>query len=549
MNIGEMQRKLSLWSEQDKERKVYGLFDLISDMDWLRLAHDYVARNAGSKTAGCDGVVMTEFDEDLERNLQSLHLALESDKFAACPVRRVNIPKANGKVRPLGIPTIRDRIVQEAVRMALEPIYEAGFSQRSFGFRPCRCTMDAIRHLMDYANEHSKYFWVIEGDISAYFDTINHRKLMKLLRRRIDDEKLLDLIWKFLRAGVMERKLFKDTKLGTPQGGIVSPLLANVYLHELDKHMERYDLPEEERRKRRRQGLANFAYARYADDFVILCNGTKEQALRMRQEIHDFLRDSLRLTLSMEKTKVVHLNDGFDFLGFHLRRSMGQKGMVTKVLISEKAIKRHSDTIRAATSPDTRQDSVMAKILALNRIIRGWCRYFQYTSKPSVQFSSLENETFWRMAHWLARKYKLTMPNALQRFKTKEGLGTDELKLAKHTSFKARRHHHSPSKPNPYTTQERIKREELLDTDPWLGTEDRPGMMDLRPIVLERDGLKCRICKEAVESDTAQVDHIRPVSCFKRPVDANRLANLWTLCIRCHEEKTENDRQRESRVR
>src|SRR5262249_49338435 len=163
------------------------------------------------------------------------------------------------------------------------------------------------------------------------------------------DEKFLDLIWKFLRAGVMERKLFKDTRLGTPQGGIVSPLLANVYLHELDKHMERYDLSRDERGERRRRGMGNFAYSRYADDFLILCNDTKEQALAMRQEVHDFLRNALRLTLSMEKTRVVHLNDGFNFLGFHLRRSMGQKGMATKLLISEKAIRRHRDILRAAT--------------------------------------------------------------------------------------------------------------------------------------------------------------------------------------------------------
>src|SRR5262245_1195508 len=122
MNIGEMQRKLSLWAEQDKERKFYDLFDLISDMDWLRLAHDYVRQNAGSKTAGCDGLVMADFDEDLEGNLQRLHEALKSDKFVACPVRRVYIPKAGGRLRPLGIPSIRDRIVQEAVRMILEPI-------------------------------------------------------------------------------------------------------------------------------------------------------------------------------------------------------------------------------------------------------------------------------------------------------------------------------------------------------------------------------------------------------------------------------------------
>jgi RNA-directed DNA polymerase len=531
-----MQRKLSLWAEQDEGRKFHGLFDLVSNMDWLRLAHDRVAHNTGSKTAGCDGVVLAGFDEDLEGNLQRLHEALKSDTFVACPVRRVNIPKANGKVRRLGIPTIRDRIVQEAVRMALEPIYEADFSQRSFGFRPNRCTMDAIRHLMDFTIEQGRYFWVIEGDFSAYFDTIDHRKLMKLLRRRVSDEKLLDLIWKFLRAGVMERKLFKDTKLGTPQGGIVSPLLANVYLHELDKHMEKYDLSSYERSGRRKRRLANFAYARYADDFVILCNGTKEQTLEMRQEVHDFLRDSLRLTLSMEKTKVVHLNDGFDFLGFHLRRSMGHKGMATKILISEKAIERHRMAIRTVTSPDTHRESVVAKILALNRIIAGWCRYFQYTSKPSTQFAPLEREAFWRLAHWLGRKFKLTMSKVLHQFRSQDGLGHGKVTLTLHSSFPARRYYVSSCKPNPYTTQEALRREELPDDHTWPRTEQRPGMMDLRNLVVERDGFACRICKEGVTYGTAQVDHIRPVRCFKRPVDANRLGNLWTLCDRCHKE-------------
>src|SRR5215470_19374396 len=137
--------------------------------------------------------------------------------------------------------------------MILEPIFEADFCQNSYGFRPNRRTMDAIKHILWSTTESKKFFWVIEGDISAYFDTICHRKLMKLLRRRIGDDRLLDLIWQFLRAGVMERKLFKDTKLGTPQGGIISPLLANVYLHELDKHMEHYNLSQRERLKRRRQ--------------------------------------------------------------------------------------------------------------------------------------------------------------------------------------------------------------------------------------------------------------------------------------------------------
>src|SRR5262245_33936721 len=229
MNIGEMQRKLSLWAERDKGRKFYGLFDLICDMDWLWLAYEYVAQNAGSKTAGCDGINVWEFCQDEVNNLTRLQDSLKSGKFEACPVRRVYIPKPNGKMRPLGIPSFGDRIVQEAVRMVLEPIFEADFSPFSFGFRPNRCTMDAVNYLLTSAKKGKWFFWAIEGDIPAYFDTINHRRLVKLLRRRVNDEKLLDLIWGFLRAGVMERRLFKDTVLGTPQGGIVSPLLANVY--------------------------------------------------------------------------------------------------------------------------------------------------------------------------------------------------------------------------------------------------------------------------------------------------------------------------------
>jgi hypothetical protein len=313
--------------------------------------------------------------------------------------------------------------------------------------------------------------------------------------------------------------------------------------------MERYDLSRDERGERRKRGAGNFAYSRYADDFVILCNGTQEQALAMRQEVHDFLRNALRLTLSMEKTRVVHLNDGFDFLGFHLRRSMGQKGMATKLLISEKAIRRHRDILRAATSPDTHQDSVAAKILAMNGAIAGWCRYYQYTSKPSAQFGPLQQEAFWGLAHWLGRKYKLSMPNVLRRFSSQGNLGDGKVTLIRHNNFTARRYHVSSSKPNPYTTQGAIRREELPDNNPWLGAEKRPGMMDLRPLVIERDGFACRLCKEAVTYGTAKVDHVRPVKCFKRPVDANRLENLWTLCTRCHKEKTEMDRQRESRVR
>jgi group II intron reverse transcriptase/maturase len=550
MNIGEMQRLLSVKAEQQPNHKFDNLFGLLCDTNWLRLAHDYVAQNAGSKTAGCDGIDMKGFDEDLEGNLFHLRHALRSDTFKARPVRRVYIPKANGKVRPLGIATIGDRIVQEAIRMILEPIFEADFCQSSFGFRPNRCTMDAVRCITWYTQESMKYFWIIEGDISAYFDTICHRKLMKLLKRRIKDAKLLDLIWQFLRSGVMEHKLFKDTNLGTPQGGIASPLLANVYLHELDKYMERYTgLSLVEKRRRREQVLGNYAYVRYADDFVVLSNGTREQVVALREELRTFLASSLRLTLSMEKTKVTHLDEGFDFLGFRLRRSMGHNGMKTKVLISDKAMEKHRNTLRLATSPDTHQDSFVAKILAVNRIIVGWCRYYQYTSRASTQFNRLAHDTFWMFAHWLARKYQLSIPDTLRRYTKGNTFGAGELKLIPHSSFHTQRYRKCFVKPNPYTTQDTVTREELSDGNAWTGTEERLGMADLRPVILERDSYRCKICGEPVTSATAAVDHIRPVSHFRRPVDANVPGNLRTLCIPCHRQKTESDRQMESRMR
>jgi len=550
MNIGEMQRKLSLWAAQDKERRFYSLYDLICREDWLRLACAYVAQNAGSKTAGCDGVDMGEFDADLEGNLAKLRGSLQSDTFAACPVRRVYIPKTGGKYRPLGIPSIRDRIVQEAVRMVLEPIYEADFSQYSFGFRPNRRTLDAIKCITWATQERKKFFWVIEGDISSYFDTINHRKLMRLLRRRVKDKVVLDLIWKFLRAGVMERKLFKDTRLGTPQGGIVSPLLANVYLHELDKHMERYlGLSTKEKTQRRGAGLANYAYARYADDFVILCNGTRAEAERMREEVRNFLASELRLSLSLEKTRITHLNDGFDFLGFTVKRGMGHDGMKTKVLISEKGKERHLEALRVATSPDTHEDSTTLKIKALNRIIAGWCRYYQYTSKACTQFSELEHKTFWLVAHWLGRKYQRTIPRVMTQFRKANSLGDGETTLVRHSDFPTLQYRKRFLKPNPYTTQERIEREELPEENPWLGFEDRPGWADTKRKAQERDNWTCRLCKRAVTPETCEVDHIIPYSRYKLPVDANRLENLWTLCIDCHRARTESQRRMESPVR
>jgi RNA-directed DNA polymerase len=313
--------------------------------------------------------------------------------------------------------------------------------------------------------------------------------------------------------------------------------------------MERYTLlTNYAKKQRRQQRLANFSYARYADDFVVLCNGTKEQAEQMKCNLTEFLRSELRLTLSDEKTKVTHLNDGFDFLGFTLRRYVGETGAITKILISARSIRKHWQTICAATDKSTHKDSFATKFIALNRIITGWCNYYRYTSRANTQFKKVSSRTFWRVAHWLARRNQLSIPATLRRFGIGTSLGIGTLKLQLHEEFKTQRYHKRFRKPNPYTMQEVLHREELPTEIKWRGCEKRPGWLDLRDQVYQRDGGRCRLCGEPVSKAQAAVDHRRPMRHFRKPVDSNQLDNLWLLCGPCHKQKTELDRRMESRM-
>ena len=273
----------------------------------------------------------------------------------------------------------------------------------------------------------------------------------------------------------MEGKLFRDTTRGTPQGGIASPALANVYLHELDRYMEQYTgLSLREKQQRRKHGVANFLYVRYCDDFVVLCNGTKAQAEAMRQELHQFLQADLKLELSLEKTKVTHVDDGFKFLGFWLQRRVGTKGKrVTKVLIPEEAPRAFLGKIRRALKPATHRDSVKTKVIALNRIIQGWGRYYQYTSSPKAVFHKLDYHVFWLMAHWLGRKYQLSIPKVLQRFHRRSSLGTATLTVA-HLGELPTKRYLARVIPNPYLAppDQKLWREELFSLDAfWSGDE------------------------------------------------------------------------------
>ena len=233
--MSQKQMSLAMVAQKNPEHRFTNLYSLMHWDYWIRCAAEAVLARPGSSTAGIDGTTRDNFKKNYEQEIQTLVESLKKKTYQPQPVRRVYIPKANGKKRPLGIPVLRDRIVQEALRAILDPIYETDFQPYSFGFRKGRCTMDAIAVIMSLTGPTQKYYYVIEGDIKGYFDTVHHRKLLSILKQRIADKDLLDLIWKFLKAGVMEDGLFARTETGVPQGGVISPLLANVYLNEFDK--------------------------------------------------------------------------------------------------------------------------------------------------------------------------------------------------------------------------------------------------------------------------------------------------------------------------
>ncbi len=560
MDVGEMQMKLSQWATEDLAKRFTDLYSLLCNEVWLRVAHHSVNTNQGRETAGIDGETMSQFNGNLVGNLEELRAQLKAKTFEPQPVRRVYIPKANGKKRPLGIPGIRDRIVQEALRMALEPIWEADFSQRSYGFRPNRSTYDAISYLSTRLASYTAntYQWVIEGDISSYFDTIPQRRLIKGIKKRVADRDIRDLVWKFLRAGVMYRDDYKETLTGMPQGGIMSPLLANIYLHELDRYMEsKYlNISQWLRTQRRKQGKGNYLYVRYADDFVVLCNGTKADAQTMKEELRGLL-NNMGLKLSEEKTKITHITEGFTFLGYWVERSIGAGGkMVPKVYIPDSAIKKFRAKTHEMLAPNKTNEAVNVKILALNRFIGGWCQYYRCTTSPSLVFQKLSNELYWQMAHWLGKKYDLSMPKVMQRFKAERSFGTKSRKLVRPDEYKAKKRL-MKAWHNPYTEKEEverekdwIKRESLFTYDRiWIGYERRQGGMDIREEVLLRDGPICAVCQKTFHPSEVQVDHIKLRIRFKNPADADLLENQQVLCTEHHRAKTKTDLKVLSRMR
>ncbi|MBX3324465.1 MAG: reverse transcriptase domain-containing protein [Nitrospira sp.] len=237
-----MQRKLATWSTENPERKFDRLLRLIADRTWLAEAVRITLASSGARTPGVDGVDKAMMTGNLHQELATIRAELLAGSYTPQPARRVYIPKANGTLRPLGIPCLRDRVVQRAMLMAMEPIWESDFHRMSYGFRPARSVHHAIRtvklQLQESDEQRTAGRWVIEGDLASYFETVHHRLLLKGVRNRIADQRVLALLWKFIKAGGVDRGLFCAASEGVPQGGVISPLLSNIMVHEFDGWME-----------------------------------------------------------------------------------------------------------------------------------------------------------------------------------------------------------------------------------------------------------------------------------------------------------------------
>lgn len=335
--------------KKPQKRKWYSLMDKIWAIQNLEEAFREVKRNRG--TAGIDGVTIKEFESELEDNVRILQQELREKKYTPRPVKRVYIPKADGSERPLGIPTVRDRIVQAATRRILEPIFEEKFMDSSFGFRPNRSAHMALEKIRKDLMEG--YVYVIDADLKSYFDTIPHERLISAVREEIVDGSVLRLIESFLKAGVLEDGSFHLNEKGTPQGGVISPLLANIYLHPLDEQMT-------ERGHR---------MTRYADDFVICCKSQKG-AERVLKSITKLLEQELGLRIHPDKTKIVNnLEETFTFLGHEFSSGYWMKP-------SPKAIRKFKDKVKDITK---RNQTVNVERLVkdkLNSYLRGWGNYF-----------------------------------------------------------------------------------------------------------------------------------------------------------------------------
>ena len=410
--VARTQIKYHRWAKTDRATRFGDLFNLVCHPGYLLVAWEHVARNKGARTAGIDGVTVRGIEQrgEVGAFLSGIATSLKDGTYRPSPVRRVLIPKPGGKSRPLGIPTVTDRVVQQSLRMVLEPIFEADFLPVSYGFRPRRRAHDAVAEIHYYASRG--YRWVLDADIEGCFDNIDHQVVLDRVRARIKDKKTVALVRAFLKAGVLtDLGLEAATSTGTPQGGIISPLLANIALSALDEAvMAPWSAGGEQstqwgRRRRVLQGLGNWRIVRYADDFVIMTNGSRDDAVALKEQATEVL-SGLGLRFSQAKTRIVHLSEGIDFLGFHIqwRQRRGGGQWFCMVFIADKAFMKIKQTIRSLT-PRRSPRPLTDVIVEVNAALRGWTYYFRHAI-AGRRFSFLRYFTWRRIVAWQREQHR-----------------------------------------------------------------------------------------------------------------------------------------------
>ena len=395
--VRQLQRRLWTAAKRSPERRFHALYDRIYRGDVLWEAWRRVKRNKGA--AGVDGQTLAAIEEaGVDRFLEEIHQCLLDGAYRPAAVKRQYIPKADGKQRPLGIPTVRDRVVQMATKLVLEPIFEANFRPCSYGFRPRRSATDALETLRKQAAKGENF--VFDADIQDFFGSLDHERLMQLVGRRVSDRRVLKLLRQWLKVGVLEDGMVQSAVAGTPQGGVISPLLANIYLHVLDEIWSR---------KHAHLGTL----VRYADDFVILC-----RSRRNRDEVERVVRrvfEYLKLRLHPDKTKRLDLRwgkEGFDFLGCHLRKRMSgplwEKKRKRLYFLhrwpSQRAMRSLRQRIRALTGRNWNWvKDVRVLIQKLNPILRGWGGYFR-TGNAAKKFNQIDTYVWRRLRTFLVKR-------------------------------------------------------------------------------------------------------------------------------------------------
>jgi group II intron reverse transcriptase/maturase len=586
-NVAEEMRHLNELAKRDPCKRFTKLWDNLTDIRWLAQAWEQIRRNKGSQTPGVNNIVAVDVDLEL---IERLRKGLETGIYRPSPVRRVQIPKPNSnKMRPLGISNLEDRIVQQALRMLLEPILETDFLSCSHGFRKGRSPHTALR---DVAHVYSGASWIIEGDVQSCYDEIPHGQLVEQLKRRIADEKVLQLMWRFLEAGYLEDWRFYGTYSGIPQGNIVGPLLCNAYLHQLDEFIvQEYSANQTQTRqaaaarrnpeyvkitnkisrlrRKRKEGDTNKEtaeelrelirrrnnipfydknkrnpcrvwYTRFADDWLILVAGNKQEAEAIKEEVAGKL-SSMGLKLSEEKTKITHWSQKLRFLGYDIRGKLRAKGVGTYAVLSipQERIRKVEETLEERSNYHHIPE--LDIITQLSAVYQGWCQYYKYANNAATVFGSVAQKMWWDYAHYLARKQKSSIKQMIIRERRAGRLGEE---------------HRGESSSHTFSVQVGGKKRVLNTFPPQRRcirtlTGEQDWEVDLRPVepmnwqsgrslatrleALERANGVCERCREKA---VAHVHHPKPLrgKSMRARIrsDRDQRSRAIALCEECH---------------